>query len=224
LLDPSFISQVPSSTIILNTEQIYSDTGAWNQAVFPWAKQFQLWDYSPRNIEKFKELGIDGAKLFKIGYQKELVRLNSSQSKDIDVLFYGSVNERRKTILDGLEAKGLKVKVLFGVYGKDRDDWIERSKIVLNHHYYEAQIFEIIRVFYLLTNSIAVVGEVNQTTSIDLMCKEGISPAKYEDLVSKCVELVQNDALRESLQLQAFQSIKRFPQSLFTKAVLESKP
>jgi len=221
LLDPSFISQVPSSTIILNTEQIYGDTGAWNQAVFPWAKQFEVWDYSPRNIEKFKELGVDGVKLFKIGYQKELVRLNPSMSKDVDVLFYGSVNERRKAILDGLEAKGLKVKVLFGVYGKDRDEWIERSKIVLNYHYYEAQIFEIIRVFYLLTNSVAVVGEVNQTTSIDLMCKEGIFPAKYEDLVSKCVELAQNYALRESLQLQAIHSIRRFPQSLFTKAVLE---
>ena len=116
LLDPSFIAQIPASTIILNTEQIYSDTGAWNEAVFPWAKQFQVWDYSPRNIEKFKELGIDGVKLLKIGYQKELARLKlSSQAKDIDVLFYGSVNERRKAILDALEAKGLKVKVLFGV-------------------------------------------------------------------------------------------------------------
>lgn len=221
LLDPSFIPQIPDSSIILNTEQIYSDTGAWNEAVFPWAKHFQLWDYSPRNIEKFKELGIEGAKLLKIGYQKELTRLGSTKSKDIDVLFYGSVNERRKSILDALEAMGLKVKVLFGVYGKDRDEWVERSKIVLNHHYYEAQIFEIIRVFYLLTNSVAVVGEVNESTSIDMMCKEGISAAKYEDLVSRCVELVHNDALRESLQLQAFNSITKYPQSLFTKAVLE---
>ena len=222
LLDPNFIPQIPSSTNILNTEQIYSDTGAWNEAVFPWAKQFQVWDYSPRNIEKFKELGIDGVKLLKIGYQKELARLNTSaKTKDIDVLFYGSVNERRKVILDALEAKGLKVKVLFGVYGKDRDEWIERSKIVLNHHYYEAQIFEIIRVFYLLTNSVAVVGEVNETTSIDLMCKEGIRPAKFADLVSRCEELVQNDALREGLQLQALHSIARFPQALFTQAVLE---
>jgi hypothetical protein len=222
LLDPSFIPQIPSSTIVLNTEQIYSDTGAWNEAVFPWAKQFQVWDYSPRNIEKFKELGIDGVKLLKIGYQKELARLNgSSQAKDIDVLFYGSVNERRKAVLDALEAKGLKVKVLFGVYGRDRDEWVERSKIVLNHHYYEAQIFEIIRVFYLLTNSVAVVGEVNETTSIDQMCKDGIRPAKYEDLVSSCVELVQNDALRESLQQQAFNSISRYPQALFTQAVLD---
>ena len=222
LLDPSFIPQIPSSTIILNTEQIYSDTGAWNKAVFPWAKQFQVWDYSPRNIEKFKELGIDGAKLLKIGYQKELARLKlSSQAKDIDVLFYGSVNERRKAILDALEAKGLKVKVLFGVYGKDRDEWVGRSKIVLNHHYYEAQIFEIIRVFYLLTNSVAVVGEVNETTSIDQMCKDGIKPAKYEDLVSSCVELVQNDALREGLQQQAFRSIASYPQALFTQAVLD---
>jgi len=111
-------------------------------------------EYSPKNIEKFLQVGIDKTKLLKIGYQKELARLDLSKPKDIDVLFYGSMNERRKAILDELELKGLKVKTLFGIYGQERDHWIERSKVVLNHHYYESQIFEIVRVFYLLTNSV----------------------------------------------------------------------
>ncbi len=219
LLDPSFITQIPASTIILNTEQVYGETD-WNKPIFAWAKHFQIWDYSPRNITKFNQLGIDRTKLLKIGFQKELARLNSSVPKEVDVLFYGSVNERRKDILDGLEAKGLKVKVLFGVYGKDRDEWIERSKIVLNHHYYESQIFEIVRVFYLLANSVAVVGEVNKATSIDAMYQDGILAARYEDLVDSCVELVRNPQLRDQIQLKALQAISQYPQAPFTEEVL----
>ena len=219
LLDPRFIPQLPQSTILLNTEQISGDTD-WNKPIFAWAKNFQIWDYSPKNIEKFSQMGIQKTKLFKIGYQKELTRLDSGRSKDVDVLFYGSVNERRKVILDKLEAKGLKVKVLFGVYGQERDDWIERSKIVLNHHYYESQIFEIVRVFYLLTNSVAVIGEVNETTSIDPIYKEGICASNYEDLVSHCVELVNNESQMAALQHKAFESITQNPQALFTKEAL----
>ena len=219
LLDPSFIAQIPASTIILNTEQVYGETD-WNKPIFEWAKHFQIWDYSPKNITKFNQLGIDRTKLLKIGFQKELARLDSSVPKEIDVLFYGSVNERRKVILDGLEAKGLKVKVLFGIYGKDRDEWVERSKVVLNHHYYESQLFEIVRVFYLLTNSVAVVGEVNEATSIDAIYQDGIYAARYEDLVDHCVELVRNQQLRDQLQLKALQAISQYPQTSFTQEVL----
>ena len=219
LLDPSFITQIPPSTIILNTEQIYGETD-WNKPIFEWTKHFQIWDYSPKNIEKLNQMGIERTRLLRIGFQKELARLSINKSKEVDVLFYGSVNERRKTVLDGLEARGIKVKVLFGVYGKERDEWIERSKVVLNHHYYEAQIFEIVRVFYLLTNSVAVVGEVNKTTSIDSIYQEGISASKYEDLISDCVELVNHDALRVQVQEKAFVAISKYPQALFTQEVL----
>jgi hypothetical protein len=218
-LDPSFIAQIPSSTIILNTEQVYGETD-WNKPIFAWAKHFQIWDYSPKNIEKLNRLGVDRTKLFRIGFQKELARLDLSRPKDVDVLFYGSVNERRKAIIDGLEARGLKVKVLFGVYGKDRDEWIERSKVVLNHLYYESQIFEIVRVFYLLTNSVAVIGEVNDTTTIDSIYQEGIYASRYEDLISNCVELASNQALRDQIQAKALRAISQYPQTLFTQEAL----
>ena len=222
LLDPKFIGQVPKSTIILNTEQIHSDTNHWNKNIFVWAKNFEVWDYSTRNIEKLKEMGVIRAKYLKIGFQKELARLNKSKKKDVDVLFYGSVNARRKSILEKLIAKGLTVKTLFGVYGKERDEWVERSKLVLNHHFYNSQIFEIVRVFYLLTNSVAVVGEVNESTSIDTMCREGICAVKYDDLVTGCVELIKDDDVRQRIQAKALNSISKYPQKLFTQEVLGS--
>lgn len=220
LLDLSLASQIPESSIILNTEQVYSDTTHWNKNIFEWAEKFEVWDYSERNIEKFIELGVKKIKLLKIGFQKELARISESKVKDVDVLFYGSINERRQFILDGLLKKGLSVKVLFGVYGKERDDWVARSKIVLNHHFYNSQIFEIVRVFYLMSNSIAVVGEVNESTSIDLMCKDGVYATKYDDLVSSCVEVVDDINLQKRIKLSALASISRYPQKLFTQEVL----
>ena len=224
LLDPKLIEKIPKSTVILNTEQIYSDTTDWNENIFAWVTEFEVWDYSIRNIEKLRQIGADRVKLFKIGYQKELARLDKKQNKDIDIdiLFYGAANDRRKLIIKKLLDTGLNVKTLFGVYGKDRDSWIERSKLVLNFHFYDSQIFEVVRVFYLLTNSVAVVGEVNESTSIDNMCKEGIHAVKYEDLVNGCVEVANNDKLRQELKEKAFNSIYRYPQKEFTQEMLDS--
>ena len=42
LLDPKSIEQIPKSTIILNTEQIYSDTTDWNKNIFAWVTNFEV--------------------------------------------------------------------------------------------------------------------------------------------------------------------------------------
>jgi hypothetical protein len=221
LLDPKFMKDVPKSTIILNTEQIYTET-AWNKNMFSWVKNFEVWDYSERNIEKLNQIGAKKVKFFKIGFQKELSRLQTPKEKDVDVLFYGSINERRKNIIDKLSESGLVVKTLFGIYGKARDEWVERSKLVLNHHFYNSQIFEIVRVFYLLTNSVAVVGEVNDSTYIEARFREGIHAAKYDDLVAGCIDIVNNDTLRSQIQNQALASISKYPQKIFTEEAMQS--
>jgi len=222
LLNEIDILKLESSTVILNTEQIYGEETPWSQMIFRLAKIFDIWDYSEKNIEKFYSLGIRNVKFFRIGYQKELMRINSSMNKDVDILFYGSLNERRKKILDKLTQHGLEVKILFGVYGKNRDEWIQRSKVVINIHYYNSYIFEVIRVFYLLTNSIAVVGEVNESTSIDPMCQDGIYSAKYDDIFDACVRITENQALIEELQQKAIKAILKYPQKTFTKELVNS--
>lgn len=221
LLNTKFINQIPKSSIILNTEQIYDDQTSWNKNIFFWAENLEIWDYSKKNIEKWIKLGFDKVKHFEIGCQKELSRLNKLRNKDIDILFYGSINERRKKILDELKKNGLKIKILFGVYGKERDSWIERSKIVLNNHYYNSQIFEIVRVFYLMINSVAVVGEVNETTYIDPIYAEGIHPAKYNELVINCIEIINNNSMRDKLEKKAYETISKYPQKIFTKKILD---
>jgi hypothetical protein len=220
LLDTKFIQLVPKSTVILNTEQIYADSTDWNGPIFEWTKHFETWDYSERNILKFHELGIGLTRHLKIGFQKELARIPKAEAQDIDVLFYGSMNERRLSIINDLKAAGLKVHTVRGVYGSDRDELISRAKVVLNHHYYQSQIFEIIRVFYLLTNSIAVVGEVNPNSSIDPIYLDGIFASPYENLTNSCLRLIKDDVLRKQLENKAFETISQYPQKRFTAELL----
>jgi hypothetical protein len=63
---------------------------------------------------------------------------------------------------------------------------------------------------------------VNETTSIDLMCKEGIYSAKYEGLIDACVAIVEDDVLQMDLQHQATHSISRYSQKLFTQEVISA--
>ena len=221
LLDTALIKSVPKSSIIINTEQIYADFTNWNLPIMEWVKHFETWDYSERNIIKFHELGLERIKHLKIGFQKELARIPQSSVQDIDVLFYGTMNERRITVINLLKAAGLKVHTAFGIYGLERDQLISRSKIVLNNHFYHSHIFEIIRVFYLMTNSVAVVGEVNPSTSIDPIYLNGIYGVPYLDLHTACIELLEDSARRTKLRQNALDAIQQFPQKKFTAELLD---
>jgi hypothetical protein len=222
MLSKDLIPEIPTDTIIINTEQVYAEAIDWNQNTFEWVNKFQVWDYSEKNISNLNTLGITQVKHLKIGYQKELNRIKKINSRDSDVLFYGSVNDRRAKVLNALKESGLNIQNVFGIYGAEKDALIQRSKVVLNLHYYDSQIFEIIRVFYLLTNSVAVVGEVNPTTSIDSMYLNGIYPSQYDSLVESCHELVKDSYQRNLIEHRALETIEQYPQTAFIEPLLSS--
>lgn len=220
LLDSGYIQQVPKTSIIINTEQVYNDQTAWNPNIFKWASGFETWDYSNRNIEKLREAGASHIKFLQIGYHPKLARISESENQDIDILFYGSMNERRLNIINQLKEAGCNVRIEFGLYGEERDKLISRAKVVLNLHHYNSEIFEIVRVFYLMTNSKAVVGEVNKSTSVEPCYLEGIYPSSYDQLVDSCIKLVKDDKLRMDLEGMALETIKKLPQQEIIAALL----
>ena len=224
LLNDDLLNSIPPNTIIFNTEQIESIDNNWKKRIISLSsKNFIFWDYSKYNLEYlFKKNNIEG-KLFNIGYQKELNRIKSLQNKDIDVLFYGSINPRRKYIIDKLIENKIKVKTLFGVYEKERDKLIANSKIVLNMHMYDSKIFEIIRVFYLLTNGVTVVSEVGSDTKSNNKYLDSICSCEYEQICERIIHLLKNHKERKEIGMKGLDTIKKFPQSLFTKEILDNK-
>jgi hypothetical protein len=219
LLDIKYLTQIPKDTVLINAEQFLGGT-PWNENILKWIKSFEVWDYSQQNIDAFKNMGLSNIHLLRLGYQKELNRIQNIAVQDIDIFFYGSINQRRAQVLDSLKNSGLNVHTSFGVYGKDRDDLIARSKVVLNLHYYDSEIFEVVRVFYLLSNGIPTVGEVNSSTCIPKEYKETVKEAHYNDLISACKLMVENEGLRKSQGKTGLEAIKRHPQAAYTKELL----
>jgi len=200
-----------------------SDTEGW-YGKFPLFRNIiqnaaEVWDYSVKNIE-FLKAGNTHAKLLPLGYDKNLENIINTE-KDIDVLFYGGINERRRLILRELEACGLKVKLLFDTYGHERDQYIARSKLVINIHYFDMAIFESPRIYYLLNNKIFVITEQsvdNPYPKVDLVS------VPYKQLVDECVKRLADWKYSQKLaELNHEQFKQYYPMTQFLEKVISKE-
>jgi hypothetical protein len=170
-------------------------------------------DYSIRNQAALARIGVEHARRLAIGYAPSLSRVKRAPTKDIDVLFYGSLNPRRSAILESLRAHGVNVVTLFNVFGAERDAAIARAKIVLNMHFYEATIFESVRVSFLLANRACVLSEGDASDPDIAPFAGGLALASYKGLVDRCRDLLADPAQRRGLEQAGFAAIKRHRQS-----------
>lgn len=203
---------LPPNSVIVNLEQMRN--GAFAQPYYlDLLKRHPVLDYSPRNIARIREqTGNTHVYPFKPGYVPAATRVAPAR-EDVDVLFYGIVNERRKKILDALAAAGLVVRALPGVYGAERDAWIARSKVVLNVHYYDDKIHEIVRTSHLLANRKAIVSECEPDTEIDADMREALVAVPYDQLVPTCIALVRDDTRRAAVAQRGFETFARRDQA-----------
>lgn len=107
------------------------------------------------------------------------------EDRPIDLLFFGSVNERRQAIFERIEACGWQVSRFdHPLYGDERDHFIRQSKAVFNCHFYESSRFEQARAFHTLSLGTPVISERTDRTT---------PPAAFEEAVS----WVSDDHLEE---------------------------
>jgi hypothetical protein len=211
----------PDNAILYNFEQVYEGSPWLTPALLAAFRRRRVWDYSQANIERLAAWDVPRLNHVPVGYVPELTRI-AAVPEDIDVLFYGSRSPRRSAVLDALRARGFRVESLFGVYGAGRDAVIARSKIVLNMHLYEAEVFEIVRVSYLLANGRAVVSERGSNPAEDADLASGIAFAAYDELVDRCVELLGDDHTRRALGRRGFQAFSARNQAAIVGEVLPS--
>ncbi|MFT3791748.1 MAG: hypothetical protein QM741_11895 [Rudaea sp.] len=212
---------LPQGSIIVNLEQMRRGMHVQPHYV-ELLKRHAVLDYSARNVARIIELtGNRHVHPCRIGYMPELTRIEAAPVQDIDVLFYGVLNERRKNILDGLAAAGIKVAVLPpGVYGAQRDAAIARAKIVLNVHFYEDKVHEIVRSSYLLANRKIVVSECETDTEIDDDIREAVIAVPYAGIVETCVALLRDEARRAAIERKGYEIFARRDQAALLAEVL----
>ena len=209
----------PGKSILYNLEQITPGSEWLTPGYLRLLRRHRIWDYSRYNIGQLEQLGIRDPVHCPIGFSDRLCRFDTAPERDIDVLFYGSMNARRLSVLEELVRAGLRVETLFGVYGEQRDAVIARSRIVLNIHYYPSKIFEIVRISYLLANRVCVVSEASPPDSALESVQAGIAQAPYERLADTCRTLIETGAWKD-LADWGYAVFAGNRQSAFLKAAL----
>lgn len=206
-LEESMADRLPPETILYNFEQLLPGYPWHKQQYLSLLRRFRVWDFHPRNVRYLREQGISpAARYVPVGYVPQLSRIVPAQ-EDVDVLFFGMPSERRDSILQEAGKRRLKVVALKGVFGRERDQWIGRAKVVLNLHLVAGGMFERLRVLYLLANRKAVVTEADDPAEIDPGLRQGLCVRRYDQLVDACVELVDDDRKRLALANAGFEAV-----------------
>jgi len=203
-------------TILYNLEQVFHGSQFFTPTTMSIYRQYPMLDYNQRNIERLIRMGIPAPRLLPIGYVPELTRIEAAPEEDVDVLFYGFLTDRRRIALDAIRARGLRVETLNGVFGRTRDAWIFRSKVVLNMLSI-SDVFQAVRVSYLLANKKAVVSERGDGHEDFL---GAVAFADYDDLADRCVDLVRDDAARRELAQRGFEIMSSRSESEYLRAAL----
>lgn len=214
--DPESLLQ-KDNVVVYNFEQFDTKSNWFNSSYVSLLKNKPYWDYSKTNIEALRKVYPEAkATHVPFAYDSSLDYTYVARDvfrvkpKDIDVLFFGSMNDRRAKVLDKIKSMGLNVQAVFGVYGPELSVLIHRSKLVLNMHYYDSSVFEAVRVIPLLASRVAVVSEksVDDDDYKYLNQTSGILVTDYDKLAFVCKQLVENADDRECLSNTGYANVK----------------
>ena len=199
---------LPPDAILYNLEQVDPGSSWMTPALLDLFRRHEVWDYSARNACRYADLGLPAPRVVPVGWVPELSRIAPAE-EDLDVLFYGSMNERRRAVLAALSERGLRVHSAFGVYGAERDRLVARSKVVLNVHYYEAKVLELVRLSYLLANGRCVVSERGADPAEERELEGGVGFADYDAIADTCARLCAEPGERGRLASEGRRIMER---------------
>ena len=180
---------LPPSFIYYNTEQLTSKKNKLKlDYIINYIKKHnikEVWDYSKSNIELFLNNSIV-AKYVPLQTPKSYSdKLQNYRNEGIvyDVGFCGSVTQRRQDIFNELRKNNINVKVIYPVFGEERDKELAKCKILINIHAEEDyNIFESSRCDAWLSIGVPIISE--NSLDNDSRCIN----VEYDQLVSKVKE------------------------------------
>jgi len=156
----------------------------------------EIWDYDNINAQILKTYGLKVSNVIRFSYTKSLDRITHIE-KDIDVLFYGSINNKRLELFDSIKAEiPYSLNIVTDAFGSVLDDYISRSKIILNCHYYETDVQEQVRIFYPLCNGSCVVSEHNEFNNFD----DSIFDVKRENIPVVLHSILRTEAWKTKMK------------------------
>ena len=192
----------PAKFVFVQTEGVSSHHFACSVTVRAVHSAHEIHDYSIANAERGRrrfftpDLG-RGEKIWHAPCFPRIANATTAgkaERRDIDILFVGSECERRSAFFQNLKQllKSKSNSIVFriylgGVFHKQLQELLQRSKIVLNIHYHgsgiEPQPLEVARVVPALEVGCVVLSEIVDRRDVDLCI--GIGPGTLEYLPSE---------------------------------------
>jgi hypothetical protein len=150
-------------------------------------------EYNPINVKYFNEnnkfinIKILYLPLAYNTYYSDIFSKIKTQTKDIDVLFYGTLNDRRRKIINELskEYKVVHIHPFNNYY--QQCEYILRSKVVINIYYYDNnKVFDYFRLSNLISNDIFTITETPEDIDLEIEPKlidydKFLITSKYEN-------------------------------------------
>ena len=119
----------------------------------------EVWDYDERQVAIIRTIN-KNTHLHILQPYKDW-SIYETMPKDIDILFYGSLNEHRQKLLNVL-GKKYNLVICNGKHGEELDSFIARSKTLLNiHYYYECAMQEQARMVRWLGAPCNIISETS---------------------------------------------------------------
>lgn len=162
--------------IFFNLEQLGNGGAAVSEAYLKLLRTSAVADYDAANVRAYANDPAD-VPLLRFLHAPYLDAAESLPLADrpIDLLFFGSMNARRRAFIDRIEATGVSVAMFdHPLYGAERDAYIRQSKAVLNCSFYDSARFEQARVFQCLSMGTPVISERRP---------DARAPAAFDDAV-----------------------------------------
>jgi len=200
-----------NACVFFNLEQLGEGGASVSNDYMNLLRSSPVIDYDERNLAAY---GIQPGDIPVVSFQYAPYLANEQflplQDRPIDLLFFGSINDRRKALFDRIESCGWNVSMFdHPLYAEERDQFIGQSKAVFNCHFYETSRFEQARAFHTLSLGTPVISErTNKTTP----------PSAFENAVTwigdeKIESFFKNDFMspdwikKAEIQLQNFKQI-----------------
>lgn len=175
--DPDLRERHPC--LFVNLEQLGPGGAKVSEEYLKLLKTSGVVDYDLANVGAY---GADPADVPLIPFrhapylEKAAAEAAPLEQRPIDLLFFGSMNERRKRMIERIEACGATVTMFDQpLYADERDHYIRQAKAVLNCHFYESATFEQVRAFHCLSLGTPLISERSPLTRPDAAFEQAVT-------------------------------------------------
>jgi hypothetical protein len=185
-----------NSYIVYNFEQ-FTVNKIWPETYINFLKNaLFVIDYSIYNIIKFHDMKINS---YFLPYVTTLsTGISNTQTsnaiiKDIDILFIGSLNKKRKRWIDKLLKLPFNIKIATNIFFEKSIECFARSKILLNIHYYDGKtILEVVRICSALENNCIVLSEKSDDEYYNMLYEPLLEIVDINTMEKRIKDILEN--------------------------------